>query len=153
MITGGLGGLGRAVAVWLAELGARNLLFISPNAGSKPSHQYLFKELGSMGCAAIAVQGMVQSEADVLRAIKAAKTPIKGVLHLAMQLRDALTLDMTYNDWKTVISPKVDGTWNLHRMLGDSLDFFVMTNSLSTIFYQPGQSNYNAANTFMESFC
>ena len=153
MITGGFGGLGRAIAVWMAERGARNLLFLSPSAGSKPNDQNLFTELKSMGCTAIAVQGIAQSEADVCRAIKEAKMPIKGVLHLAMQLRDALVLDMTYDDWMTVISPKVDGTWNLHRKLGDSLDFFIMTSSLSTVFYQPGQSNYNAANTFMESFC
>jgi NAD(P)-dependent dehydrogenase (short-subunit alcohol dehydrogenase family)/aryl carrier-like protein len=153
LITGGLGGLGRAIAVWLAERGACNLLFLSPSAGSKPDDQSLFTELESMGCTAIAVRGIVQNESDVSRAIKAAKTLIKGVLHLAMQLRDALVLDMVYDDWTTVISPKVDGTWNLHSQLGNFLDFFIMTSSLSTVFYQPGQSNYNAANTFMESFC
>jgi nucleoside-diphosphate-sugar epimerase len=153
VITGGFGGLGRAIAVWMAERGARNLLFLSPSAGSKPNDQNLFAELKSMGCTAIALQGIAQSEADVCRAIKEAKMPIKGVLHLAMQLRDALVLDMTYDDWMTVISPKVGGTWNLHRKLGDSLDFFIMTSSLSTVFYQLGQSNYNAANTFTEPFC
>lgn len=153
MITGGLGGLGRAIAIWLVERGVQNLLFLSPSAGTKPNDQHLFAELESMGCTAIAVRGIAQSECDVLRAVKEAKTPIKGVLHLAMQLRDAFVLDMTYDDWKTVISPKVDGTWNLHKVLGDSLDFFVMTSSLSTVFYQPGQSNYNSANTFLESFC
>lgn len=153
MITGGLGGLGRAIAVWLAEQGACNLLFLSPSAGLKPGHYQIFTELESLGCTSIAVQGAVQSEADVRSAIQAAKAPIKGVLHLSMQLRDAPISDMTYDDWRAVISPKVDGTWNLHRNLGDSLEFFVMTSSLSTVLYQPGQSNYNAANTFMESFC
>jgi hypothetical protein len=62
-------------------------------------------------------------------------------------------MPLSYYDWKTVLSLKVDGTWNLYLKLGDSSDFFVMTSSLSTIFYQPGQSNYNAANTFMESLC
>ena len=153
MITGGLGGLGRAIAVWLAEQGASNLLFLSPSAGLKPNHYQLFTELESIGCTSIAVQGAVQNEADVRSAIQAAKAPIKGVLHLSMQLRDASISDMTYDDWRAVLSPKVDGTWNLHRNLGDSLEFFVMTSSLSTVLYQPGQSNYNAANTFMESFC
>lgn len=101
----------------------------------------------------MAIRGFAQSEADVSSAIQAAHSPIKGVLHLAMQLRDASVLDMSYDDWKAVISPKVDGAWNLHRKLGGSLDFFIMTSSLSTVFYQPGQCNYNAANTFMESFC
>ena len=153
MITGGLGGLGRAIAVWLAEQGACSLLFLSPSAGSKSKHFQLFTELESMGCTSTAVQGTVQSEADVRCTIQAAKAPIKGVLHLSMQLRDAPIYHMTYNDWRNVLAPKVDGTWNLHRNLGDSLEFFIMTSSLSTVLYQPGQSNYNAANTFMESFC
>lgn len=153
MITGGLGGLGRAISVWFAEQGARNLLFLSPNSGLKPRDSELFAELESLDCMSIAMQGAVQNEADVLSAIETAKAPIRGVLHLAMQLRDAPVMDMTYDDWTAVTSPKVAGTWNLHNNLGDHLDFFVMFSSMSTVLYQPGQSNYNAANTFMESFC
>lgn len=153
MITGGLGGLGRAISVWVAEQGARKLLFLSPHAGLKPHHRQLFAELESLGCTSIAVQGAAQNEADVLVAIQAARAPIRGVLHLAMQLRDAPIPDMTYDDWRAVTSPKVAGTWNLHKNLGNNLEFFVMFSSMSTVLYQPGQSNYNAANTFMESFC
>lgn len=51
------------------------------------------------------------------------------------------------------MSPKVDSTWNLQRNLGDTLEFFVMTSSLSTVLYRPRQGNCNAANTFMEAFC
>ena len=153
LITGGLDGLGKAISVWLAEKGACNLFFLSPSAGLKPSHHQLFIELESMGCRSVTVPGSVQIEADVHNAVHAAKSPIKGVLHLAMQLRDASISDMTYEDWNAVISPKVDGTWNLHRSLGESLDFIVMASSLSTVLDQPGQGNYNAANTFMESFC
>ena len=153
MITGGLGGLGRAIAVWLAEQGACNPLYLSPSAGLKPKHRQLFTELESMGCSSVVVPGAVQNEADVRSAIQASKAPIKGILHLAMQLRDASISDITYDDWNAVMSPKVEGTWNLHRIFGVSLEFFVMTSSLSAVIYQPGQSNYNAANTFMESFC
>lgn len=152
MVTGGLGGLGRAISVRFAE-SARKLLFLSPRAGLRPHHCQLFEELESLGCTSIAVQGAAQSEADMLVAIQAAKAPIRGVLHLAMQLRDAPIPDMTYNDWKVATSPKVAGTWNLHNNLGDNLDFFVMFSSMSTVLYQPGQSNYNAADTFMEFFC
>lgn len=153
MMTGGLGGLGRAIAVWMAERGARHLLFLSPQAGLKPTDPELFFELDSMGCTAVAVSGRSEIEADVALAIRSAPSPIKGVLHLAMQLRDASVIDMTYEAWNTVMAPKVNGAWNLHRLLGDQLEFFIMTSSLSTVRYQPGQSNYNAANTFLESFC
>ncbi|KAB8291742.1 hypothetical protein EYC80_006537 [Monilinia laxa] len=107
-----------------------------------------------MGCRETSIRGHAQNPSDIERAILAAPAPIKGVIHLAMQLRDASVLDMTYAQWVEVLAPKVDGAWNLHRALGnETLDFFVLTSSLSTVYYQPGQSNYNAANTFMEAFC
>ncbi|KAL1610641.1 hypothetical protein SLS60_002311 [Paraconiothyrium brasiliense] len=152
LLTGGLGGLGRLISVWLVEHGARQLVFLSPNAGKKSQDKQLFAELESMGCEVVAVQGVAQSETDISRAIAAAASPVKGVVHLSMQLRDGPILEMTRENWNAVVSPKVDGAWNLHRQLPD-LDFFVMTSSLGTVFQQPGQSNYNAANTFLESFC
>jgi SAM-dependent methyltransferase len=84
MLTGGLGGLGRTISVWLAERGARHLIFLSPNAGTRAQDCELFVELDGMGCNAIAVQGVAQSDGDVARAVSAAICPIKGVLHLSM---------------------------------------------------------------------
>jgi SAM-dependent methyltransferase/NAD(P)-dependent dehydrogenase (short-subunit alcohol dehydrogenase family)/aryl carrier-like protein len=153
LITGGLGGLGRAISVWFAERGAGELIFLSRSAGTNPRDQDLFTELKSMGCKPVAVRGFVQNKEDVAKAAESATFPIKGVIHLAMQLRDAAILDMSYDQLKSVTMPKVEGTWNLHGQFGTSLDFFVMASSLSTVLGQPGQGNYNAANTFMESFC
>ena len=152
LLTGGLGGLGRIISVWLVEHGLRHLVFLSPNAGKKPQDKELFIELESTGCEVVAVKGVAQSEADISRAICVATCPVKGVLHLSMKLHDGSILEMTQEEWKTVVSPKVDGAWNLHRHLPD-LDFFIVTSSLGTVLQQPGQSNYNAANTFLESFC
>lgn len=58
---------------------------------------------------------------------------------------------MTYDDWTTAISPKVDGTWNLHDALKE-LDFFVLFGSVSGVMGQFGQANYAAANTFLDAF-
>lgn len=61
---------------------------------------------------------------------------------------------MSREEWITATLPKVDGTWNLHNALADQpLDFFFMSSSTVTIVNQPGQGNYNAANTFLEAFC
>ena len=88
LVTGGLGGLGKAISVRLVEKGARNLLFLSPSAGSKPAHHQLFTELEGMSCNLIAIQGAVQSETDVRNAIAAARSPIKGLLPtLCLRLR------------------------------------------------------------------
>lgn len=70
-------------------------------------------------------------------------------------MQDAPILDLSYEEWISVVGPKVNGAWNLHKAFLDQppLDFFVMTSSLVTLIDQPGQSNYAAANTFLESFC
>jgi len=68
-------------------------------------------------------------------------------------LQDQSFLDMTYDDWKTPLQSKVHGTWNLHQAFRNvKLDFFLLFSSLSGIVGQWGQSNYAAANTFLDSF-
>ncbi len=58
---------------------------------------------------------------------------------------------MSYDDWITCTRPKVDGALNLHRALADTrLDFFIMTSSTSGTLGTPGQSNYAAANGFLD---
>lgn len=59
---------------------------------------------------------------------------------------------MTFEDWTTVVQPKVQGTWNLHKVLPSDLDFFILFSSYSAIVGQLGQANYAAANTFMDAF-
>lgn len=50
------------------------------------------------------------------------------------------------------MAPKVQGAWSLHKALGDTpLDFFVMTSSISAVLGNPGQSNYCAANGFLDA--
>ena len=60
---------------------------------------------------------------------------------------------MPFGDWITAIAPKVQGTWNLHEALaGLPLDFFLLFSSAGGIIGQQGQSNYSAANTFLDAF-
>jgi aryl carrier-like protein len=60
--------------------------------------------------------------------------------------------NMSLEDWHKVLAPKVQGTINLHEALPHSpLDFFVMTSSTLGIAGASTQSNYAAANTFLDS--
>ena len=71
----------------------------------------------------------------------------------ADHLKDSSITEMAYEDWQTVLAPKVQGTWNLHETLkAEKLDFFIMFSSLSGIVGQSGQANYAAANTFLDAF-
>ncbi|KAI8944142.1 hypothetical protein F4801DRAFT_600379 [Xylaria longipes] len=154
IVTGGLGGLGRAICSWMAERGARFITTISRSAGRSADDKSFITEMKSMGCVLTPIAGPIQDLEVVKSAISQSLKPVKGVIHLAMVLRDALFPDMTHEEWMEGLSPKVHGCWNLHHVLqGVALDFFVVTSSIVATINVPGQANYNAANTYLEAFC
>jgi D-arabinose 1-dehydrogenase-like Zn-dependent alcohol dehydrogenase len=82
LLVGGLGGLGRAVAQWMVDNGARYLVFLSRS--TRRSHDQFVHDLALQGCQALLVQGDIASLADAQRAVSASPKPIAGVFHLAM---------------------------------------------------------------------
>jgi len=85
-LPGGLGGLGQAIAIWMAEHGARNLVFLS-RSGRRNVNSAFFHELEEMGCTAQVFTGNVCSLGDVTNAVKNATKPIAGVMQMSMVLR------------------------------------------------------------------
>ncbi|KAL3476656.1 fatty acid synthase S-acetyltransferase [Aspergillus californicus] len=153
LLVGGLGGLGRAVARWMVERGARSLVFLSRSAGRSDVHHAFLKELSAMGCSAIAVAGDVSSPSDVQRALRESPCAVVGVIHMAMVLRDQMFKNMTHGEWLTTLAPKVSGTWNLYRALQNQpLDFFLVFGSIAGRIGNVGQTNYAAANCFLAAF-
>ncbi|KAH0427108.1 polyketide synthase [Colletotrichum camelliae] len=153
LLVGGLGGIGRAVATWMAEHGAGELIFLSRSAGTGLQDESFLGELHSQGCVVKAVAGSVAILEDVRRAVNAADRPLAGVLQMSMVLRDSAVLHMTYDEWRTCIEPKIQGTENLHMALAQSpLDFFVLFSSIGGLVGNIGQANYNAANTYLDAF-
>ncbi|TID07622.1 Compactin diketide synthase mokB [Colletotrichum higginsianum] len=156
IIVGGVGGLGQATARFLVERGARNLIFFSRSAEEfAKGHPEYFGELDFLGCKAQAVSGSVDDMADVVKMVNTSTTPVGGILHAAMVLQDMNLADMTLEQWQATVSPKVQGTWNLHHALqaqSEPLDFFFLFSSLSGLGGQIGQANYAAANAFLDAF-
>ncbi|EXF77657.1 polyketide synthase [Colletotrichum fioriniae PJ7] len=155
LLIGGFGGLGRSVATWLLEHGARNLVFLSRSAGSADNEPFV-KELESYHGAVIkTVSGDVSSPDDVLKAINEAPKPVAGVMQLSLILKDNSTAEMTWEEWSGVVDPRVRGTWNVHQALLDAnvpLDFFVIFGSGGGHTGYYGQANYSAANTYLDAF-
>ena len=59
---------------------------------------------------------------------------------------------MSAADFRAAIIPKVQGGQSLDRAFqGLNLDFFVMTSSISATLGDPGQCDYSAANSFLDS--
>lgn len=156
LLVGGLGGLGRSIARYMVQQGARNLIFLSRSADKNgQQHQGFIKEIESMGSTVQCVQGNVARQADVERAIDGALAPVKGILNMTIALADEAFLRMTIEDWNTSVEPKVRGTWNILEIAkshGLELDFVVLISSLSGIVGQTGQANYSSANTFLDAF-
>ncbi|KAE8401952.1 putative polyketide synthase [Aspergillus pseudonomiae] len=153
LLVGGLGGLGRAVSRWMVEQGARYLVYLSRTAGSTEEHSEFIQELNAMGCHVECIQGSVTRTEDVQAAISRCKSPLKGVFQMSMSLNDRPFPHMSYEEWSSSLSPKVQGTWNLHNsVLQEDLDFFVLFSSAVGICGHGSQANYAAANTFLDGF-
>lgn len=69
-----------------------------------------------------------------------------------MVLRDTSLSNMSFDTLQEVLRPKVQGSITLNRLFqDDSLEFFVLFSSVSSVVGVPGQAAYNAANSFMAS--
>ena len=98
---GGLGGLGRSIASWLVERGARHLIFLSRSAGSVTSEDPYIKELAARGCSVQTFSGSVANMSDVKRVITSAAKPIAGVLQASMVLNVSKHLHSIHADHLT----------------------------------------------------
>ncbi|HEX3046859.1 MAG TPA: KR domain-containing protein, partial [Bacillota bacterium] len=58
-----------------------------------------------------------------------------------------------FRNFKNVTSPKIEGTWLLDKLTdADDLDFFILFSSVVTLTGGAGQSDYTAANSYLDSF-
>ncbi len=155
LITGGLGGFGRVLAEWLVQAGARHLVLSSRSGASTPETVDFVASLVARGIETTVLKADIGSPADVkglISGLRAAKTPLKGIFHLAMVIDDAPLSALTAERLRTVMAPKAHGAWLLHEnTIGMDLDCFVMFSSVSSIFGNPAQGNYSAANAFLDS--
>lgn len=77
--------------------------------------------------------------------------PIRGCINAAMVLQDSVFDNMTHAQWQTTIASKVKSSWNLHNLLPDDLNFFVLLSSAAGVLGNAGQSNYAAGCTFQDA--
>ncbi|MEO1297773.1 MAG: alpha/beta fold hydrolase, partial [Cyanobacteria bacterium J06636_16] len=154
LITGGLGALGLQVAKSLVRQGAKTLVLLS-RRGERPEHLAALTPLRQAG---VTVQveavdvAVVEEVTDLIQDIQAALPPLRGIIHAAGTLADGLLASQTWMQYQTVLRPKVEGAWNLHQATQNiKLDFFVLFSSAASLLGSPGQSNYAAANAFLDA--
>ncbi|KAK4210062.1 hypothetical protein QBC37DRAFT_350610 [Rhypophila decipiens] len=156
LITGGLGGLGRSLARWFVDHGAKNLVLLSRNATSSPHAQPLRDHLGD-GVRLELANCDVANLADLRRVLEECARkglpPVRGIVHGAAVFSDSILERMLDVQWQTALGPKVDGTWNLHTIFSaaGSLDFFIILSSCVGMAGNPSQANYTAGGAFQDA--
>lgn len=154
VISGGLGGLGLAMAGWLVERGARHLCLLGRSAPSAAARAQL-DELERRGVTVKIAAVDVADEAGLRRELDAWRLDgapaVRGVVHAAGVWRDLPMGQMSAEDLATVLAPKVAGTLALERCVGADLDFFLSCSSLSAVLPAHGQANYAAGNAFLDA--
>ncbi|KXT06610.1 hypothetical protein AC578_8567 [Pseudocercospora eumusae] len=154
-IIAGLGGIGREIGRWLAEKGAKHLVFLSRSAASGAGNKAYVQDLRkTYDTNAIAFDCDVGNRAALQTVLLDIRNlpPVRGCVTGAMVLQDRLFDKMTADDLRITVGPKVHGTWNLHDLLPRDMDFFIMLSSLAGTMGHRGQGNYGCGNIFQDYF-
>ncbi|MEX1118014.1 MAG: type I polyketide synthase [Terrimicrobiaceae bacterium] len=155
LITGGVGGFGLAVAEWMISQGAQNLVLVGSRQSSVEAARKHFEGAAAKGLNILAWAVDVNNEVamdNMFREIQASLPPLRGVIHAAMKIDDAVLQHLNAQRFRTVMGPKAAGAWNLHVRSKDlPLDFFVMFSSIASVIGNHGQGNYAAANAFLDA--
>ena len=151
LITGGLGALGLQVASWLVEYGAKHLVLLGRNQPSTQA-QSKITELEKTGVVIQTKAADITNYQQLEAVVQDLEFPLRGVIHAAGVIDDGLLETLDWKRFQTVLAPKVQGSWNLHQVTRTQpLEWFVCFSSIASAFGSIGQSNYSAANGFMDS--
>ncbi|WP_438021152.1 SDR family NAD(P)-dependent oxidoreductase [Sorangium sp. So ce315] len=155
LITGGTGTLGALVARHLvARHSAKHLLLTSRQGAHAPGAEALRSELEALG-ASVTLAACDVADPRALRALLdsiPSAHPLTAVVHAAGTLDDGPLGVMSPERIARVFAPKLDAAWHLHELTRDKpLAAFVLFSAASGVLGGPGQSNYAAANAFLDA--
>ena len=153
LVTGGLGGIGIAIAGWLAERGAGTIVLNGRRAPDAVAESAIEALRGRGATVQVELADVTDPAAldAMFERMDASLPPLGGVIHSVGVLADAAIGNQTWESFETVLWPKVLGAWQLHRATIDrNLDMFVLFSSVAGVLGNPGQSNHAAANAFLD---
>jgi acyl transferase domain-containing protein/acyl carrier protein len=173
VITGGLGGIGSAIAQYLAKTAQAKLVLIG-RSELPPKNQWQqwlsssnrqdtlcqkierVQALEEMGAEVLVIQADVTNLEQMQQTIKKVGDRfgvIHGVIHAAGVPGAGLVQLKTPEMAAEVLEPKVKGTLVLNAVLKDiKLDFLALFSSMTSLYGGFGQVDYCAANAFLDAF-
>lgn len=155
IVTGGTRGIGRAIAVELAQRGADVAFNYAKSAEAADA---LKSEIESLGVRALSLQcdvGNTAAAAEMVQQVKDTFGRVDYLVNNAGITRDNLILRMKEEDWDEVIDTNLKGAWNfakavLRTMLRQEKGGSILNiSSISGEVGMPGQSNYSASKAGM----
>ncbi|KAK6835426.1 hypothetical protein RU639_002005 [Aspergillus parasiticus] len=155
LIVSGLTGLCGSLAIHMARQGARQIIVCSRSGLSDDASQKTVANCSAYGCDIVEAKGDVADMAFLRKCSVRQLLQIAGVVQGAMILGDKSYEVMTLDEYRTALYGKFHGTWALQHVSMEQqqpLEFFTMLSSISGIGGKKGQSNYAAANTFLDAF-
>jgi acyl transferase domain-containing protein/acyl carrier protein len=157
LITGGLGGLGMAVARSLAGGGLRPTLVLLGRTADGGERRPEIAALEQMGARVAVVAADVTEPRALRRALDVAAGrfgTVNGVFHLAGVAGNGMLHVRSTQEMNQVLAPKVRGTLALAEAFSTrpALDFFVAFSSRAAIAGHRGSGDYAAANAFLDAF-
>ncbi|KAI2936356.1 hypothetical protein CBS63078_867 [Aspergillus niger] len=154
IISGGLGGVGRSIARWLANNGAQYLVLLSRSGPKTHEAQSLALEFQDRGVRC-EMPACDVTNPSALRALldkySTTMPPVKGCIQAAMVMEEGIFSELSLSSWKGTLQPKVQGSWNLHAMLPSNMDFFIMLSSVMGTLGTGSLAPYNAGNTYQDA--
>lgn len=153
LITGGTGGLASVLIDYLIHRGVKDIIITSRS--EKPGDiKALIKNAEQKQVCISHYQADVsdyQQMEQIIESILQGSKPLKGVFHLAGLVKDGLIVNLNDDDSQPVLSAKMDGALILHQLTKNiELDMFVLFSSSASMLGAKGQSNYAAANGFLD---
>ncbi|MGP4089512.1 SDR family NAD(P)-dependent oxidoreductase, partial [Streptomyces sp. KR55] len=156
LVTGGIGGLGLITARDIAATVGRATVVL---AGRSPLTGDQRAALDALRAAGLTVDHQRVDVADrhalagLLARIADEHGPLTGVLHAAGVVHDNFVVRKSAEELERVLAPKVAGLVHLDELTqGQPLELFVCFSSIAGAFGNPGQSDYAAANAFMDAY-
>ena len=161
LVTGGMDGFGLATAKALAAMGATQLLLLSRRGSQSPDAASTLADFAAQGVTVHAPACDVSNRNALQQVLSDARQqlmPLGGLVHAAAVIEDSLLQNLNAQTLHKVLAAKLQGGWLLDELTrtlqpDTPLDFFVVYSSATTLFGNPGQAAYVAANYGLEMLC
>lgn len=156
LITGGTGMLGQIYTEQFLGHGAKNIVLVCRKQPSDKVMENL-NRMKAEYSADITVEycdiNELSSAEELIARLASNGKTVKGIVHCAGVLRDTPISSMTWENFQFVLEPKTKGIRNIVNAADkDKLDFVIMLSSVAAVFGNYGQSNYSAANNFLNGY-